>query len=269
MTTRTNTTDNALKLYADMLLFQQNRGYAPSIREVADMLGINSTSHARYYLDVLEAWGWIARAPGKGRAIRLLHKPDQADAHPVARTAGDAKTCAVPGCSEPRWAGPKGMNLRLTKCETHQRREWRDAKTRQRYHKPAPPRREVEPRVEKPPRPAKATRQPARVVTDPIEQILRALAVIKTDAVQVTPEQAIRVADALSTSPFIFRLRRVLGMKDNFDLAELRGAVRDYLALQIGSNRKRLYELIGEEPPVVDTADYFAARGMGAEEDEA
>lgn len=41
-----------------------------------------------------------------------------------------SKQCMYPGCSNPRWLGPKGTNSQLTLCEEHQRQYWRDSKNK-------------------------------------------------------------------------------------------------------------------------------------------
>ncbi|MEB3284969.1 MAG: transcriptional repressor LexA [Candidatus Sericytochromatia bacterium] len=47
-------------------------GYAPSIREICEALGLRSTSTVHYHLTVLAKRGLIEWADGKNRAIRLL-----------------------------------------------------------------------------------------------------------------------------------------------------------------------------------------------------
>jgi repressor LexA len=53
--------------------FQDNSGYSPSIREIGDRIGVNSTSLVDFYLDKLEERGDIAREKHISRSIRILH----------------------------------------------------------------------------------------------------------------------------------------------------------------------------------------------------
>ena len=48
------------------------KGYPPSIREIGQRAGIDSTSHITYHLNQLTRYGFIARDPGVSRSIRVL-----------------------------------------------------------------------------------------------------------------------------------------------------------------------------------------------------
>ncbi len=52
--------------------FRTRHGYPPTIREIGDKVGIHSTSMVNYYLEQLEAMGYIDRTEGISRGIRLL-----------------------------------------------------------------------------------------------------------------------------------------------------------------------------------------------------
>jgi repressor LexA len=54
------------------------RGYPPSIREICDQADISSTSVANYYLDQLEAQGYIARDKKVSRGLRLMKSISEA-----------------------------------------------------------------------------------------------------------------------------------------------------------------------------------------------
>lgn len=47
-------------------------GYPPTIREVADKLGLAGPNSAKKFLDILERKGFVRRKPGSSRAIELL-----------------------------------------------------------------------------------------------------------------------------------------------------------------------------------------------------
>lgn len=60
------TSDKALGAIRE---FMAENGYAPSVRELQERLGLQSTSTVAYWLERLEADGRIRRATGKARAI--------------------------------------------------------------------------------------------------------------------------------------------------------------------------------------------------------
>lgn len=52
--------------------FQDNNGYSPSIREIGESIGVNSTSLVDYYLKQLEDMRYIQRDNHISRSIRIL-----------------------------------------------------------------------------------------------------------------------------------------------------------------------------------------------------
>ena len=48
------------------------RGYPPTIREICDATGLNSTSSVSYKLDNLESFGFIKRFPNQPRAMQVI-----------------------------------------------------------------------------------------------------------------------------------------------------------------------------------------------------
>ena len=48
------------------------RGYPPTIREICDATGLNSTSSVSYQLDNLESFGFIKRFPNQPRAMQVI-----------------------------------------------------------------------------------------------------------------------------------------------------------------------------------------------------
>ncbi|WP_257158375.1 transcriptional repressor LexA [Corynebacterium cystitidis] len=52
------------------------RGYPPSIREIGDAAGLQSTSSVAYQLKELEKKGFLRRDPNKPRAVDLRHLPN-------------------------------------------------------------------------------------------------------------------------------------------------------------------------------------------------
>jgi repressor LexA len=56
--------------------YQEQNGYPPSIREMAEYAGIPSTSVVDYYLHQLEKDGYIERGAHVSRGVRLVKHPD-------------------------------------------------------------------------------------------------------------------------------------------------------------------------------------------------
>lgn len=53
----------------------EERGYPPSVREIADAVGLASTSAVHHHLIALERDGLLARGPHASRALRLTKRP--------------------------------------------------------------------------------------------------------------------------------------------------------------------------------------------------
>lgn len=58
----------------DAILATRDRGYPPTIRELAAVLGVTSTSSVAHTLDALTRKGRIRRGPG-ARCIEILDEP--------------------------------------------------------------------------------------------------------------------------------------------------------------------------------------------------
>lgn len=67
------------------------RGYPPSIREIGDATGLQSTSSVAYQLKQLEEKGFLRRDPNKPRAVDVRHFPGADDSKKPGRKAGSAK----------------------------------------------------------------------------------------------------------------------------------------------------------------------------------
>ena len=52
--------------------FIKTEGYPPTVREIARMMGGSSSSHGEYYVRALERKGYITKAKGKSRALRVV-----------------------------------------------------------------------------------------------------------------------------------------------------------------------------------------------------
>jgi repressor LexA len=66
--------ENLNKLYSFIKTFILNNGYPPTVREMAQHLGVKSTSTIAYYLDKLEKEGKLKKNPSKNRALEIIEK---------------------------------------------------------------------------------------------------------------------------------------------------------------------------------------------------
>jgi len=66
----------------------EERGYPPSVREIADAVGLASTSAVHHHLIALEKDGLIERGTHASRALRLIARP-AAIPEPIAEPAAD------------------------------------------------------------------------------------------------------------------------------------------------------------------------------------
>ena len=70
----------------------EERGYPPSVREIADAVGLASTSAVHHHLIALERDGLIERGGNHSRALRLINRPDTAVRTPSAGAPGSKVT---------------------------------------------------------------------------------------------------------------------------------------------------------------------------------
>lgn len=75
-------TDRLKEVLRAIERFQEENGYPPSIREIGDMIGVESTSQVNYYLEKLRKLQLIARDQHVSRGIRVLT--------PLAELTGEA-----------------------------------------------------------------------------------------------------------------------------------------------------------------------------------
>lgn len=55
--------------------FLGQNGFAPTLQEIGDGIGLNYTNAVRGHLAALEKKGYVTRAPDKARSIRIIHEP--------------------------------------------------------------------------------------------------------------------------------------------------------------------------------------------------
>lgn len=62
------------RMYAFICDYQQEQGRPPTIREIGEALGIQSTGHVDYHLKALQQKGWISRDRHKSRGITVSNQ---------------------------------------------------------------------------------------------------------------------------------------------------------------------------------------------------
>ncbi|WP_322806960.1 transcriptional repressor LexA [Thermanaerothrix sp.] len=78
--------------------YQRQNGFSPSIREIGDAIGVESTSLVNYYLNQLETLKFIQRERSISRAIRVLR--------PLPAEGGSRRTLSLPTWQEDFLAFP-------------------------------------------------------------------------------------------------------------------------------------------------------------------
>ena len=59
------------EVLAAIRAFTKEHNYSPTFRELANVLGIESTNGVTVHLKALERKGYVTREPGKSRTLRL------------------------------------------------------------------------------------------------------------------------------------------------------------------------------------------------------
>lgn len=67
------------RIYDYLRDYIERNGYPPSVREISEEMGLKSPSTAHFHLKKLEDLGVIVKNSGKGRAIALAERPDDAE----------------------------------------------------------------------------------------------------------------------------------------------------------------------------------------------
>jgi len=81
--------------------FMSDRGYSPTVRDIAKGCGISSTSVVQYHLNILERQGHIRHEPELGRSIQLTNRPKMVSV-PLLGTIAAGEPIPVP--SSGTWA---------------------------------------------------------------------------------------------------------------------------------------------------------------------
>ncbi|MGM9663624.1 MAG: transcriptional repressor LexA [Eubacteriales bacterium] len=79
----------------------EKSGYAPSVRDIKDAIGVKSTSTVHSYLEKLEKKGYIIKEQGKSRTIRTREKQEEPTAKKIpilGQVAAGMPILAVENC---------------------------------------------------------------------------------------------------------------------------------------------------------------------------
>lgn len=87
-------TDPRGQILAAIRTSMRERGYPPTMREIAAAVGFSAISSVEHHLKAMTTDGLISRAPGMARAIVI------ADIHPTESGAGPAPTEPAPDPQE-------------------------------------------------------------------------------------------------------------------------------------------------------------------------
>jgi DNA-binding XRE family transcriptional regulator len=107
----------------------QQRGYAPSMREIGDAVGLTSTSSVLYQLSILQRKGYLRRDVGRARTVevrtpgRPSARPEGAVAEGIRDDQGEAAQGADTLSSHEliAWLEGRRMELGLSQAEVAQR----------------------------------------------------------------------------------------------------------------------------------------------------
>ena len=89
-------TDTQASILQVILQSKSSRGIVPSMREIADLVGLNSVASVAYQLDNLEEKGYIRRQENLSRNTEVLITPDGWDETAPESSAPMAATAMVP-----------------------------------------------------------------------------------------------------------------------------------------------------------------------------
>lgn len=78
----------------------QEQGYAPSVREIGEAVGLKSPSTVHFHLKHLEEAGVIAKGAGKGRAIALTEQAQPEDRIPIVGSVAAGSPILAEECIE-------------------------------------------------------------------------------------------------------------------------------------------------------------------------
>ena len=69
-------TSEQLRVYSFIVTYQQEAGFPPTVREIAEVLGYKSPNNVRQHLRLIEQKGFVRLLAGKARGIEITTFPD-------------------------------------------------------------------------------------------------------------------------------------------------------------------------------------------------
>lgn len=75
---RPQLTGRQVQVFEVLKRAMSQNGYPPTVREIADAVGLSSPSSVKHQLDALEKKGYIRRTPGLPRALEIIDSEDAA-----------------------------------------------------------------------------------------------------------------------------------------------------------------------------------------------
>ena len=85
-----------LEILSYLSAFQEDHGYAPSVREICEGVHLSSTSSVHGHLSKLEEKGYIKRDSSKSRSIEILIRPEQTTPESTPLFAKTERTNIIP-----------------------------------------------------------------------------------------------------------------------------------------------------------------------------
>ena len=89
-------TAKQLEILSYLSAFQEDHGYAPSVREICEGVHLSSTSSVHGHLSKLEEKGYIKRDSSKSRSIEILIRPEQTTPESTPLFAKTERTNIIP-----------------------------------------------------------------------------------------------------------------------------------------------------------------------------
>lgn len=89
-------TAKQLEILSYLSAFQEDHGYAPSVREICEGVHLSSTSSVHGHLSKLEEKGYIKRDASKSRSIEILIRPEQTTPNSAPLFAKAERTNIIP-----------------------------------------------------------------------------------------------------------------------------------------------------------------------------
>lgn len=88
------------KIYDYLVQCMHSQGYAPSVREIGEAVGLKSPSTVHFHLKHLEEAGVIEKGAGKGRAIALTEPPVGENQVPIVGNVAAGRPILAQECIE-------------------------------------------------------------------------------------------------------------------------------------------------------------------------